>query len=780
MHSIIRFVQAFMVMAACSIFLNAQEVTASLSGVVRDATGAVMSDATVTVVQPETNISRKAHTSGNGDYSIPLLRPGRYKLTVTQAGFKSYERDDIQLEVNQHANVDVTLEVGAATEHVTITATAPIIQTEDSSVGSVVNSATIENTPLNGRLNITGLLALAPGIQNAGSQDGIPAFGVTPAISGASPYGGIDFSIDGATNTTTYLDRGFGEFPPLDGIREFKVITSGAAAEFGKPAQVILVTKGGTNDFHGTALEYNRNRILAAKNFFATGLPNPQYNRNEFGGNFSGPIWIPKIYNGKNRSFFFFNYEGFRRRQASTVSSQVPTVGMRAGDFSGLAAIKDPFTGLPFNNNVITPQRLNPVAVNLQNALYPLPSRPGIGVNLVENVPLRENVDRYSFRLDHNLSEKDQLSGSFMAGLLGPNPSIGATSRFGGMAGIGEHNYNQSISWNHIYSPTLIAETRLAYLHVRIFRIPQNQNLDTAGIIPGLGPQNIPGAPQISITNITGVAEQGSRDLDQTISFYHNITKTHGSHTLKAGFEYQHGNHWNYAAQPPQRGSYSFNGQYSGTAYADFLLGYPTTTQLPLPSAIAVKYNQNRYQLYAQDDWKATRNLTINYGLRYELQWHRPNAYGAVSMFVPGINKVVVFAKSYPASTIPLLKSSFPVVLASDVGLPSNIWDYLGQDTNNFAPRLGLAYKLGQRTVIRAAFGMYYSQIPMLDVGNPISMQVPFAAVETFSQPTGPTPTITLKQSVSGQRYSSGEPCSECHEQAGKPLHAAMELRGGT
>jgi hypothetical protein len=727
-----------------------QEVSATLSGVIKDSSGGVIADASITAVQTETNTPRSVRTSSNGDYSIPLLRPGHYTLTVSQPGFKTYEQSDIQLEVNQHANINVTLQVGAASDRMTVSEDAPVIQTEDAAVASVVNSATIENTPLNGRLNITGLLALAPGIQNAGSQDGIPAFGVTPAINGASAYGGIDFSIDGATNTTPYLDRGFGEFPPLDGIREFKVITSGASAQFGKPAQVVLVTKGGTNSLHGTALEYNRNRITAAKNFFATGLPLPQYNRNEFGGNLSGPITIPKVYNGKDRSFFFFNYEGFRRRQSSTVSSQVPSVAERSGDFSGVGTIRDPFTGVPFGGNMIPQSRLNPVDVNLQNALYPLPSRPGLGTNLIENVPLREDVDRISFRLDHNISEKDQLTGSFMAGLLGPNPSIGATSKFGGMAGIGEHNYNQSIGWTHEFSPTLISETRVAYMHVRIFRTPQNYNLDVAGIIPGLGPQAIEGAPQISITNITGVSEQGSRDLDQTISFYESVTKTRGAHTIKGGFEYIHGNHWNYAAQPPQRGQYTFNGQYSGIAYADFMLGYPTLTQLPVPSAIAVKYNQSRFQTYIQDDWKVTPSLTLDVGIRYELQLNRPNTYGAVSMFVRGINKVVVFAKSYPPATIPLLQSSFPVVLASEVGLPSNIWDYLGQDTNNFAPRLGFAYRIGQNTVARGGFGMFYSQLPMLDVGNPISMQLPFAAVETFSQPTGPIPTITMNNPFPG------------------------------
>ncbi|MBV9083676.1 MAG: TonB-dependent receptor [Acidobacteriaceae bacterium] len=163
-----------------------------------------------------------------------------------------------------------------------------------------------------------------------------------------------------------------------------------------------------------------------------------------------------------------------------------------------------------------------------------------------------------------------------------------------------------------------------------------------------------------------------------------------------------------------------------------------------------MKYNQDRYELYVQDDWKATSKLTLNLGIRYELEWQRPNAYNADSMFIPGINKVVVFAKSYPAATIPLLKNSFPVVLASDVGLPSNIWDYLGQDPNNLAPRVGLAYKLGAKTVMRAAFGMYYSQLPMLDVNNPLSMQLPFAAVETFSQPSGPRPAFNMSNPFPG------------------------------
>jgi len=227
-----------------------------------------------------------------------------------------------------------------------------------------------------------------------------------------------------------------GEWPPLDGIQEFKVVTSSATAEFGKANQIIAVSKGGTNQLHFTLLEFNRNRELAAKNFFATQLALPQYNRNEFGGNVSGPVNIPKIYNGKDRTFFFFNYEGFRRRQAQTSSQQVATPAMRQGDFRGLSVINDPLSGAPFPNNVIPSNRLNAVTARL-GQLYPLPNLAGTGpagtgVNLTQNIPIPEEADRESLRIDHRLTGKDQLAYSILFGWFGPNPSPGPVRRRSG------------------------------------------------------------------------------------------------------------------------------------------------------------------------------------------------------------------------------------------------------------------------------------------------------------------------------------------------------------
>lgn len=755
---------------------HGQGITATITGVVSDATGGVIANANVTAKRLDTNEDRVATTNNSGEFNVPLLQPGRYRITVEMAGFKTFQQE-LTLAINQKAEIHPILEVGSQTDKVTVTAEAPPIQTEDSSVGLVIDSATIVNTPLNGRLNITGLMALAPGIQNAGAQDSIPVFGITPVVGGASAYGSTAFSIDGATNTSAFLQRGYGEYPPLDGIREFKTMTTGVPAEFTQPTQVIVVTRGGTNSFHGMLLEFNRNRVTAAKNYFAGASPLPKYNRNEFGGNFSGPIIIPHLYNGRDRSFFFFNYEGFRRRQASTLSSQMPTALERNGDFSEFSTpIIDPLTQTPFPNNKIFASRLNSVTVAMQNALFPMPNRPGTGTNLVENVPLAEDVDRYAFRLDHRLTSKDTLFATYIAGLFGPNPSVGATSKFGGMAGIGERNMNTIVGWTHIFSPTLLTQFIGSYNHVPIFRTPQNVHTDFASIIPGLGPQPLEGAPQLTISNITAVAEQGSRDLDQTFQLTFALTKVLHNHSIKTGFSFLRSNHWNQAVLSPQRGSYNFNGQYSGIAYADFILGYPTQTQKANPPASTIRLLQPQYAMYVQDDWRVTPQLTLNLGLRYDLQWQQENPYGLNSMYVPSLKQIVVFNKQFPPETLPSVVATVPVVLARNVGLPSNIWDYLGQDTNNVAPRFGFAYAATPKTVVRGAFGIFFNLFPTLDSYNPVFTGLPFYSVQTYSQPTGKVPSITMSNPFPGSGTVATNPVANTEKSPVTPYQEQWNL----
>ena len=773
---------------ALPVCLLAQDVTATLTGNVKDPSSAAVVGAKLVATNLDTNISASTVTSGVGEFVITLLRPGRYSLTVSQPGFKTHEDTGIVLEINQKVKIDVTLEVGQLSERVQVEAKAPIIETEDSSVGKVIDNKSITEIPLNGRVNIMGLMALAPGIQNAGAQDQVPYFGITPSVAGGSTTGSVAFTLDGVTNQMSWIERGLVEYPPLDGIQEFKVITSAANAEFGKASQVIVVSKGGTNELHGELYEYNRNREFAAKNFFATQLPNPPYNRNEYGGNFGGPIVFPHLYNGKNRTFFFMNYEGFRLVQANTSSQQVATPAMRQGNFSGLAPILDPFTAAPFPNNMIPASRLNSVTARL-GQLYPLPNLPGTGpagtgVNLTQNIGITQEVERGSFRIDHRISDQTQLGFSFLIADLGPNPQAGPVSTFGGLAGIGEHLILPVLSLNHVFSPTIVSETRVGYQHQRIFRIPQNQNLGTNNIIPGLPFQPIDGVPQITISNIVNMSEAGSADLQQDENTVENLTVVRGSHTVKMGLTYDFTTHYNIAAESPQRGAYNFTGRYSGNAYADFVLGYPLTTQLPLPAALIGKYVASRYAAYFQDTWKVTSKLTLNYGLRYELQWIRPEIHGDAALFIPGQGKIAVFGSSFPKDAIPAAASAYPVALSKSLGLPATLMDYIGQDPKNFAPRFGLAYMITPRTVFRTGFGVYYNVLN-LNYTQAAQTNIPFLTVGTFEQPAGATPGFTMSNPFPGSGAVPANPNAQAYNHTTTPYNlqwnATLErqLRGG-
>ncbi len=739
--------------------------TASVSGSVTDKSGASLPNAAITIHNTDTGIDRTTQTSANGSYSVSQLQPGRYSLSVTEAGFKTFQQQNITLTIGQIAEVNAQMEVGAQQEQVTVSAGAPAIQTEDASIGLVIDSATITDTPLNGRLGINGLLALAPGVQAAGSQDQIPVYGLTPAINSNSrnAYGAVGFELDGGVNMNIGLQRPLGEVPPLDGIAEFKVITTNAPAEYNQPAQIIVVSKGGANAFHGTLLEFNRVAATAAKYYFAGALPKPKFIRNEFGGNFSGPIRLPHLYDGRDRSFFFFNYEGFRLKQANNLNSQVPTVKERGGDFSEFPTLvlKDPLTGLPFPGNVIPANRINTVDQQLQNVLYPLPTAAGTGVNAFEVVPFAQGVNRYSFRLDHKASDKNQFRATYIAGLYGPNPSTGATSRFGGMAGIGERNMNTVLGWTHIFSPTLVGDLTAAYLHLPVYRTPQNVGTDFSAIIPGLGPEVIQGAPQLAISNIVTVAEQGSRVLGQDIQLIGNLNKTAGRHNIKIGFSYLHDSTANLIAAVPQRGAYNFNGQYSGNAYADFLLGYPSTTQKPTPNTQKLLNVSHQAGVFIQDDWRATQRLTLNLGLRYDMQHIDDSPYGNNALYVPDLKKIVIFGSNYPPanSPQPVIPGflSLPIVFASAVNLPSSLFDYLGQPDKNVAPRFGFAYQALPKSVLRGGFGLFYNLVGEYNIQASAFENIPYFGVQTFSQPAG-APTLTMYAPFGGTGAFASNP----------------------
>jgi hypothetical protein len=778
---------------------KSQGTTGSIAGTVTDATGAAIPGARVTITQTETNAVHTVATSDAGTYTVPQLPPGHYKVEVEKAAFEKFKQTAITLQIDQTVEVSPKLAVGGAQQTVEVTDTPPVIQTEDSSIGSVIDSQAIQNTPLNGRLGINGLVALAPGVQGVGAQDQLDTRGVTPAVGtgGRNAYGGLGSTLDGVTNQEVTLQRGEGEVPSLDAIAEFKVLSNGAPAEFNQPSQIVVVSASGGNKLHGEGFEFNRSKGTSAKSYSfvapASTPARPPYQRNEYGGNLSGPVFIPKIYDGRDKTFFFAAFEGFHLTQSYALSTIQPTALERQGNFSeflagGACAAKvngvststviiNPATGLPFAGNIISTP-LNTVDTQLLNLLYPnpTPGQTGCPDNAFEEVQELSQSTRFSLRMDHKISDKDQLRFTWLRAFYGPNHTQGADSLQGGNAQDGEHNSNFIVGYTHTFSATLLLDVYGSYFHLPIYRTPQNYQTNFSGIIPGLGPELIEGAPQITISNIQSVSESGSKDLEQDGQISSSLTKVLAKHTIKAGFSFLYDNHWNDSAESPQRGSYSFSGRYttspttltgqyagdkSGIAFADFLLGYPVTTGNATPNNYITRNISDQYGFYVQDDWKPVPKLTVNAGLRYDLQWFKPSPYGASSLYVPSLQEVVVFGSAYPKQSIPnFINGSIPIALSSQVGLPSNVFSYLGQSKKNVAPRLGFAYELLHDTVLRGAFGIYFNLLPASYVGTAPFTTLPFVSSETFSNSTasGAIPAFSMNDPFSATGKFTANP----------------------
>ena len=742
-----------------------QGLTGSIAGMVTDPSGTPVTEATVTIRQIDTNAIRTIATSDVGSYTITQLPPGHYSVKVEKDGFNVFEQSNITLAIDQVAEINAKLDVGSSQQTINVTAESPVIQTETSSVGLVVDSATIQNTPLNGHVSILGLINLTPGVQDVAAQDQVPVRGVTLAFgtNQRNSYGDVGNTFDGVTNMEIELQRAQGEVPSLDAIAEFKVIDQGAPAEFNQPNQIIVVSASGGNKLHGEGFEFNRSKGTAAKSWYpgsSSAAPaRAPYQRNEYGGNLSGPIFIPHLYDGRDRSFFFASYEGFHLTQSAPVNSTQPTAAERMGDFSCFlpggactpnVIIKNPLTGQPFPGNIINVP-LNPVDLQLQTLLMPKSTVQTTGTNTFELIPHTTEVSRLNLRFDHKISDRDQIRGTWLRAFYGPFADVGTSSLAGGVAQDGEHNDIFVAGWTHTFSPTLLLDSYVSYMHMPLFRTGQNFKTDFSAIIPGLGPILLPAAPTISITNITGITEGSSKNFEQTYQGNTALTKVFPKHTVKTGFSYLYNTSWQDSSG---HGSFSFNGNYTGNAYADFLLGYPNSTGTSNPQDFVVRWNSAQYGMYVQDDWKVLHNLTFNIGIRYDLQHFYDNPYGTESLFVPSVGKVVVFAKSYPAITNPLYTPYS--VLAPTVGLPSSMYAYLGQAKTNIAPRFGFAYEIRPKTVIRGAVGQYYNLLPSSYLGTGFS-SLPFITSVNYTN-TPNVPTITMNAPFAGTATVGADP----------------------
>ncbi|MCL4850336.1 MAG: TonB-dependent receptor [Bryobacteraceae bacterium] len=724
--------------------------TAQVTGRIADPGGAIVPGAALTLTNVGTGIERNTVSNDQGYYSLPLLSPGVYTLTVRKDGFQTLKHAAFELQVGQTARMDVTLQLGAVSESVTVAATAPLLVSENAAVGQVIGNRKILDLPLNGR-DFTQLATLVPGAISRGTNSAIDA--PMLSINGGRTSKTV-FMMDGANITNQYYD-GASLTPSVDAIQEFRVQTSSFSAEHGQGSGIIFIAlKSGTNELHGGVFEFLRNEAFDARNFFNNSNKRPPLKQNQFGFSLGGPVTIPRVYTGKDKTFFFTDYEGTRLRRPATSNNPVPSASMREGDFSAHSAtIFDPLTTprQPFPGNRIPANRVAPQADYFLD-FYP---QANTGSGTYSYSPTRTNgVDRFDIRIDHRFSEADTVSGSY---------SFHATEGFSpgqfeanGAEELRVRKQVANIGHVHSFTPTMLNELRAVYT-----RLSRLQSQPALGVdhtaLSGIGgfedhSRAFPGFPALTISGFLSFTDNGFRPLsfrENNYQFSDNLTLIRGGHSLKFGFLYRAFSSLNFNAGR-SRGFFSFTGTYTGNSFADFLLGLPASggrTFARDAYGISRIANQN---FFVQDDWKVTSRLTLSLGLRYEVNHQPVELHNQASSVDPVKQQIVVLSDSQGELTLDgqqITKFVYPmfadiIVPSSDVGLANGLRRL---DKNNFAPRLGVAWRpMGRDFVIRTGYGVFYGLVQGNRTSSTAFVNPPFLADESSVNNTTPVPTKTL------------------------------------
>jgi hypothetical protein len=714
--------------------LRAQTVTATLTGTVTDASGSAIPGATISATNLATNVSKTGASSAAGLYSIPYLQPGAYRVSVEAQGFKRTVLDQIELSVDQQARADFKLEVGQVNESITVEATAPLINSENASVGQVIENAQIVNTPLKGRA-FYDLVQLSPAvvpkpprsfIAGARAMPGglnAPSFQVGGARESSNGY-----LIDGVSNVDPhFLTPSF--LPPVDAIQEFKLQTSAYSAEFGRSAaQINATTRAGGNEFHGSLYEFFRNEKLDAANFFTnlTGQQRAPLRYNQFGGTLGGPVL-------KNRTFFFLNYDAARVRRGKTTQLSVPVAEQRAGNFSnlgfrnnrpiydpattrgtGAAAVRDPFAG-----NLVPAARVTTFGRRVLD-FFPAPNlNTATGNNFSANLSDQSDNDLGIMRIDQRISDKLSLFGRYAI-------SKGVETNLRPVAFDGAFNEvrTQNAAFNAVYSltPTVLYELRLGYNRPVYLRL--QTGAFESDIARDLGLRNLLtdpigfGVPNVNLTGFSGIGDPGNPTAQVTnvYQLINHVTLIRGAHTIKAGAD-QRKTNYNDRSDRMVRGTFGFTGELTalpgragqtGVSLADLMLGLPLTAA-GSNTSLAGNFNGLSHAFFFQDDWKVHSRVTLNLGLRYDLN----QRYTDVQ------NRLSFFDSSFPGGRLLISGTSQAYIPGRGVvDGPATSRTAIAADKNNWGPRIGLAFRpfADNKTAVRLGYGVFFDQIELQDL----------------------------------------------------------------
>jgi len=877
---------AFVLMLLCVTPLRAQVDAGAILGTVTDASGSAVHGATVTLTNEGTSAALSTTTGNDGGYKFTPVRIGSYKLTVTFQGFETITRPHVSVNVGENVVADFTLKPGNVTTTVEVTAAAPVLQSQDASVGQVIDSKSVNDLPLNGR-NFTFLAQLAAGVNTPQADTR------GNAASGAFTANGLraaqnNYLLDGIDNNSDTVDflngTNFVVLPPVDAVEEFKVQTSDFSAEFGRSGAAVLnaTIKSGTNEFHGDVWEFFRNDHLDAADFFENQhqVPKGDLQQNQFGFTAGGPLYIPKVFNGKNKVFLFGDYQALRRVQGTILSGSVPSVAERGSganaytNFQDLILAQsgtvtdalgrtmpqgtildpattrpllcgevDPISGLPDpacrtgqttgtvvgyardpfgcapnlttisltacpGLNILPANRLDQNAIALLN-LYPLPTTNAVGSlfsNYANSPKLYEHSNSFDTRMDINFNEKNQLffrfslvdDPQFIPGIFG-GVADGGGFQQGDQTAIAEQT---AIGYTHTFSPTLINEVRLGFNYLHTTRV--SPSADDLTNIPG--EFGILDVPQVSLNGglpafgINGLATLGSNaflpsdEVSSTFQLTDSVTKIYGKHTFKMGFEFQHVKFS--TLQPPwSRGEYDYNGDYTevptvdsgNTGRADFLLTPTASTVagginyvggasgVDLSNISLTDNGKNYYGGYFNDDWKISRKLTVNIGLRYDFFGLVFEHHSNQANFIPAGGPFGQAAYLLPASTSCSpgvdLSTSFTTLLATDNILCENTNAYgagLGKSqNNNWAPRVGFAYQFTPKLVVRGGFGIFFNGFENRGFSPNLGENYPFQFNFQYSSPNDVTP------------ISAGTPFANCATAGGVPPNGVAIFEAG-